>query len=246
LREFLVTVGHHAIGVAAVEFNQAQPGGAVKEILFKRVIAKQFDQDFSQTAPKAGDSDVAFIIYFMEFSKHQVVVAEQPILDNFIQFAKRTDHPGIFLVGLIVVVAFHYTELRHRLGVDIAGEKSKPPCGTKETVLVLTSRFANDTQRLSSMLLGNVVIRDQPFFDDSSTVATGVGELFSVNFKKEAKRLLVNIHGDIDNIIELDFVGSTRNLHLGFSLLCVDSTGYEPAYSYCTSDMEGEAFLLAA
>jgi hypothetical protein len=68
----------------------------------------------------------------------------------------------------------------------------------------------------------------------------------AVDFKEKTQGILVNVHGDIDNIIQVDFLGSPDNLHNGFSFCGVDSTGYEPAYSYCTSALEGEAFLLAA
>jgi hypothetical protein len=55
----------------------------------------------------------------------------------------------------------------------------------------------------------------------------------------------MNVHRDIDNVIQVDFLGRSRNLHNGFSFLRFDSTGYELLNSYCTSALEGEAFLLA-
>ena len=35
-----------------------------------------------------------------------------------------------------------------------------------------------------------------------------------MTFYESIKDVFVDIHGDIDNIIEVDFLGSTRNLHI--------------------------------
>jgi hypothetical protein len=193
-----------------------------------------------------GDGNIAFIVDFMEFSEHQIVFANHAKLNDLIQFTKGADNPGIFLVGFIVVVALHDTEFGNRLGVDVVGEKTESPGGSHEFVLELASGFTDHPQAFSAMLHCDFMIGEQSFPDDGSSVAAGIGKLFAIDFKEKTQSILVNVHGDIDNIIEVDFLGGLRNFHNGFSFFCFDSTGYEPAYSYCTSDLEGEAFLLAA
>ena len=101
-------------------------------------------------------------------------------------------------------------------------------------------------RRLFLPLHSNLMIGQELLLDDASPVTAGIRKFLAVNFKEKTKGVFVNVHGDVDNIIKVDFLGSTRNLHNGFSFFYVDSTGCEIQPSHCTSDIEGEAFLLAA
>lgn len=95
------------------------------------------------------------------------------------------------------------------------------------------------------MLLGDFVIGTQSFFNNGGTITTCIAIFVPINFKKDVQDFFVDVYGDIDNIIKVDFLGSFRNLHFGFTFFVVDSTDYE-GHSYCTSALEGKAFLLAA
>ena len=244
--EQLEAVFGNPVWVAAILLDQRQTGVAVEEVLFERVVAEQLDHDLGDPAAQAGDGNIAFVVDFVELSEHQVVLADQAELDHLVELAQGADDPRIFLVGLVAVVGFHHAELGNRLGVDITGEKSQAPSGTKQAVLVLATVLADDPQGFSAIFLGDIVITVQPFLDESGAVAAFVAELFAVDFKEETQSVLVDVHGDIDNVIEVDFLGSAGNFHSGFSFCGVDSTGCERQPSYCTSASEGEAFLFAA
>lgn len=244
--ESLVAVGHDPIGVAAVFLNQGQAGVAIEKILLKGVVAEEFNQQLADPTPQAGDFDIAFIVNFVQFSEHQVLFADEAQADDFIQPAQGMDDLGVFPVGLVVVVGLDNPEFGNRLGIDIACEESEAPGSPEHTVLILPSGLADDAQRRSVVVNGNFEVVPKLFLDDSSPVPAGVGELLTVDFKEKAEGVFVNIHGDIDNIIQVDFLGSACNFHGGFSSLCVDSTGYERNTHIVHRHLQGEAFLLAA
>lgn len=182
----------------------------------------------------------------MQFSEHQILFANHPELDDLVQLAQGADHSRIFLVGLVAVVGFHDPKLGNGLGVDIAGEKTKPSRGSHELVLVLAGWLTDNPQAFSAVLHGYFLIRGQSLLNGGSSIAAGVGKLHAVDLKEKTQGVFMNVHRDIDNVIQVDFLGRSRNLHNGFSFLGFDSTGYELLNSYCTSALEGEAFLLAA
>jgi hypothetical protein len=96
------------------------------------------------------------------------------------------------------------------------------------------------------VLHGYLLVGGQFLLNRGSSITAGVGELLAVDLKEKTQGVFMNVHRDIDNVIQVDFLGRSRNLHNGFSFLRFDSTGYELLNSYCTSALEGEAFLLAA
>ena len=126
------------------------------------------------------------------------------------------------LVSFVVVIALDDTELGNGLRIDIVGEKTEASGGSHELVLILTCWFANYPQAFSAMFHGDFMIVEKPLFDNGRAVPTGVGKLLAVDFKEKTQGVFVNIHGDIDNIIEVDFLCSMCNLHNSFSF-SVDS-----------------------
>lgn len=243
--EEIISVLDNSVRVAAILFDQGQSGITIEEILFEGIITEEFNQQFADPAAMAGNGDIAFVVDFVKFSEHQIFLANHPEFDDFIQFSQGANDPWVFLVGFIVVVALHDAEFGNRLSIDVVGEKTEPPGRFHEFILVLASRFTDHPQAFSAMIDGNFIIGEQPLLDNGCAVPAGIRKLFASDFKEKTQGVFVNIHGDVDNIIEVDFLGSLRNLHNGFSF-CVDSTGYEIQPSYCTSALEGEAFLLAA
>jgi hypothetical protein len=244
--EELIAILDDAIRVASILLNQGQAGVAVEKVLLERIITKQLDHYLGDPVTQTGDGYITFIVNFVELPEHQVIFTYQPEANNLIQLAQSADDPGIFFVGFVAVVALHHPEFGNRFGIDIAGKKSQSAGGPEQAVLVLTGRFADNAQGFSAMLLGNVVIRTQSFFDNRSSVVALIGIFPAIDFKEKTQGVFVDVHRDIDNIIVVDFLGSLDNLNNGFSFLVIDSTGYEPSNSYCTSSLEGEAFLLAA
>ena len=182
----------------------------------------------------------------MQFSEHQILFSNHPEPDYLIQLAQGADHPGILFIGFVAVVGLHDPKLGNGLGVDIAGEITKPSRGSHELVLVLAGGLTDNPQAFSAVLHGYLLVGGQSLLDGGRSVAAGVRELLAVDLKEKTQGVFVDIHRDIDNVIQVDFLGRSRNLHNGFSFLRFDSTGYELHNSYCTSALEGEAFLLAA
>jgi hypothetical protein len=182
----------------------------------------------------------------VQLSEHQIIIADHPEFDDLIQFAKGTYNPGIFFVGLVAVITLHNPEFGNGLGINVVCEKTESSRGSHELVLKLSGWFTYHPQPLSVLFHSDFMIGTQPLFDHRGSVSACVGKLLAIDFEKEAQSVFVDVHGDIDNIIEVDFLGSTGNFHNGFSFFVVDSTGYESTNSYCTSSFEGEAFLLAA
>ena len=191
-------------------------------------------------------SYIAFVVDLIKFSEHQVVLADHAEFNYLVQFAQEADNPGVFLVGLVVVVALNNSELGNRLGIDKVGEKSEPPRSSQEFIMILAGGLADHPQAISAMLLGDIVIGAHPLLDNGSSVIASIGKFLAVDFEKETQSVFVDVHGYIDNIIKVDFMSILRNFHYGFSFVVVDSTGYELDNLYCTSTPQGEAFLLAA
>jgi hypothetical protein len=181
----------------------------------------------------------------MELSQHKILFSKHAKQDDLVQLAQGIDDPGIFFISFVIVVTLHYAKLCHRLGIDVTGEETKPPGGSHELVLILSGRFADDPQSLSSVLLGNGKIGEQSLLNNSCAVGAGIEKLIAIDFKEKTQRVSVDIHGYINNSIEVDFLGGSRNLHNGFSF-DFDSIDYERQYSHCTSTLKGEALLLAA
>jgi hypothetical protein len=242
----IVAVLDNPIGVASILLDQGQARIAVQEVLFERIVAEELHQQFADPAANAGDGNIAFVVNFMQLSEHQVLLADHSEPDDLVQFSQGSDHPGIFFVGLVAVVALHDPELGNGLGIHVIGEKTESTSGPHQFVLKLSGRFADHPQTLSAVFPGDVMIAKQALFDDGGAVAASVGEFLAVDFEEKTQGVLVDVHRDIDNVIEVDFLGSTRNLHKGFSFLGLDSAGCERQPSYCTSDLEGEAFFFAA
>ena len=149
------------------------------------------------------------------------------------------------MVSLVAVITLDDTELGNRLCIDIVCEKSKSSGCSHDLILILACRLTDNSQVFSAMVYGDVVIGEQSFLDHCCPVAAGVGKLFTIDFKEKTQHISVDVHRDIDNIIKVDFPGNVRNFHSSFSF-DVDSTGCDRQKSYCTSVVEGEAFLLTA
>jgi len=49
-------------------------------------------------------------------------------------------------------------------------------------------------------------------FNDRSSIATLIGILPAIHFKEKIKDVFVDVHGDIDNIIQIDFWGNASNI----------------------------------
>lgn len=244
--EEVIPIGHDPIGVAAIRLNQSQARVAVEKICFKGVVAEKFHQELTNSATQAGNGDITLIINFVQFPEHQIVLTDKAQFDHLVQFSQSSDNSGIFLVGFVVVVALDDSEFSHGLGINVAGKETKPARSPEEAVLVLAGRLADNPQVCLAMLNGNFVKLPQLLFNDGGPVLTGIGKLLAVDLEEKAKGAFVDVHRDIDHVIEVDFLCILSNFHYGFSFFCVDSTGYELLNSYCTSDFEGEAFLLAA
>jgi hypothetical protein len=243
--EYTVTIFDYLIGIATILLDQSQTGVTVEKVFFKGIITKKLYQQFTNTATMADNDNFAFVIDFMELPKHQIFFTDHPEFDDFIQFTQGIDDPGVFLVGFVIIVAFHNSELGNGLSIDVVGKKTEPSGRSHKFILVLACRLTDHPQPLSTMLNSDVVIGSEPLLNNRCTVSGDIRKLFAIDCKEKTQSIFVNIHRDIDNIIEVDFLGSLRNLHNGFSFW-VDSIGCEIQPSHCTSAFEGEAFLLAA
>jgi hypothetical protein len=240
-----IAIFNYPVWITAILHDQGKTGIAVQKIFFKRIITEELNQQLADPAAMAGNGDIAFIVYFMELSEHKILFSKHAELDDLVQLAQGIDDPGIFFIGFVIVVTLHYAKLCHRLGIDVTGEKTKPPGGSHKLVLILPGRFADDPQSLPAVFFGNGKIGEQSLLNNSCAVGAGIEKLIAIDFKEKTQRVSVDIHGYINNSIEVDFLGSSRNLHNGFSF-GFDSISCERQYSHCTSTLKGEALLLAA
>jgi hypothetical protein len=240
-----VAVFDNTVRVTAILFDKGQSRGTIEKVFLEGIITEEFNQHFADPAAVAGDGNITFVVYFMQFPEHQVLFANHAEFDDFIQFPQSVDYSWIFLVSLVVVITLDDTELGNRLCIYIVCEKSRSSGCSHEFILILACRLTDNPQVFSAMVHGDAVIGEQSFLNRCCSVTAGIGKLFTIDFKEKTQRVFVDVHRDIDNIIKIDFPGNLRNFHSSFSF-DVDSTGCDRQKSYCPSAFEGEAFLLAA